>query len=193
MQWSTWLEWPSHKYMVSLLPQMAPLLLIFCLLLCYVSFRFRRRRMEALAAKISGPPAWPLVGNALELLGSTHGKARRLPRAPRAPCGVSVLCSHPPPLLPPDVLVTISRLLHRYGTPFAFWLGPHLYVAVARPADIEVRHAASVILVCQQHLLTVHARPLSLGCADEPTRPGEGSCLPLHAALVGTRYLHRSR
>lgn len=56
--------------------QMAPLLLILCLLLCYMSFRFRRRRMEALAAKLPGPPAWPLIGNALQFLGSSHGKGR---------------------------------------------------------------------------------------------------------------------
>ncbi|PNF39482.1 Cytochrome P450 4C1 [Cryptotermes secundus] len=87
---------------------MAPLLLILCLLLCYMSFRFRRRRMEALAAKLPGPTAWPLIGSALQFLGSSH-----------------------------DLVATISRILHRYQTPTAFWLGPRLYVAIARPADIE--------------------------------------------------------
>ncbi|XP_021940758.1 cytochrome P450 4C1-like isoform X1 [Zootermopsis nevadensis] len=87
---------------------MALLLLIFFLLLGYAHFRFRRRRMEALAAKIAGPPAWPIIGNAFEFLGSTH-----------------------------DVLSAISRLLRRYQTPTAFWFGPRLYVAVSRPADIE--------------------------------------------------------
>jgi CBS domain containing-hemolysin-like protein len=52
------------------------LLLIFFLLLLYAHFRFRRRRMEALAAKISGPPAWPFIGNALQFLGTTQGKKR---------------------------------------------------------------------------------------------------------------------
>jgi hypothetical protein len=55
---------------------MVLLLVIIFLLLFYVHFRVRRRRMEALAAKISGPPAWPLVGNALQFLGTTQGKQR---------------------------------------------------------------------------------------------------------------------
>jgi hypothetical protein len=58
---------------------MALLLIFFFLFLCYVHFRFRRRRMEALAAKIAGPPPWPIIGNALEFLGSTHGKRHHVP------------------------------------------------------------------------------------------------------------------
>lgn len=134
------IQYPSSNFVAYFLLQMGPLVLTLCLILCYVSFRFRRRRMEALAAKISGPPAWPLVGNALQFLGSTHGKGRHSLLF-LALC-VSAPLLTPPPALPADVLVTISRLLHRYQTPVAFWLGPRLYVAIARPADIEVPHAA---------------------------------------------------
>jgi hypothetical protein len=145
------MDYRYNKRVAFCLLQMAPLLFILCLLLCYASFRFRRRRMEALAAKLSGPPAWPLVGNALQLLGSTHGKGRI--HFLRYPVSISfypllrAFClSHAAFLpCPTDVLAAISRVLHRYQTPTAFWLGPRLYVAVARPADIEVRRCLCYI------------------------------------------------
>ena len=79
----------------------------------------------------------------------------------RAPLCIYIFCSNWL-FLRPDVLRTISGLLHRHQTPAAFWLGPHLYVAVARPADIKVKHDAMLCLsvsVC--HFLLLHACYLS--------------------------------
>lgn len=49
-------------------------LLIPALVLYYIYFRISRRHMLELAEKIPGPPALPLIGNALELIGSSDGK-----------------------------------------------------------------------------------------------------------------------
>lgn len=40
----------------------------------YVYWRVSRSRMIALAEKIPGPKGWPIIGNALEFVGSPHGE-----------------------------------------------------------------------------------------------------------------------
>ena len=43
-------------------------------LICYIIvFKWRRRRLEKLAAILPGPPALPIIGNGLEFLGSPEG------------------------------------------------------------------------------------------------------------------------
>lgn len=49
-------------------------LLIPALVLYYIYFRISRRHMIELAEKIPGPAGYPLVGNALELIGSSDGE-----------------------------------------------------------------------------------------------------------------------
>lgn len=49
-------------------------LLIPALVLYFIYFRISRRHMLELAEKIPGPPTLPLIGNALELFGSSDGK-----------------------------------------------------------------------------------------------------------------------
>lgn len=48
-------------------------LLIPALVLWYAYWRMSRRHMYELAAKIPGPTGIPLLGNALEFIGSSHG------------------------------------------------------------------------------------------------------------------------
>lgn len=49
-------------------------LLVPALVLYFIYFRISRRHMIELAEKLPGPPGLPLIGNALELLGSSDSK-----------------------------------------------------------------------------------------------------------------------
>lgn len=49
-------------------------LLIPVLVLWYTYWRLSRRKMVELAEKLPGPKGWPLIGNALEFIGSSPGK-----------------------------------------------------------------------------------------------------------------------
>lgn len=49
------------------------MLLVPALVLWYAYWRLSRRHMLELAAKIPGPKGYPVIGNALELTGSSHG------------------------------------------------------------------------------------------------------------------------
>lgn len=50
-------------------------LLVPALVLWYVYFRISQRHMIELAEKIPGPNGYPLVGNALEFIGSSDSKS----------------------------------------------------------------------------------------------------------------------
>lgn len=49
-------------------------LLVPALILWYAYWRMSRRHMYELAEKLNGPPGLPLLGNALEFTGGSHGK-----------------------------------------------------------------------------------------------------------------------
>jgi len=49
-------------------------LLIPAAILWFVYWRLSRRRLYALAEKLPGPPGLPLLGNALDLTGSSHSE-----------------------------------------------------------------------------------------------------------------------
>lgn len=49
-------------------------LLLPAILLWFVYWRLSRRRMYELADKLPGPTGLPLIGNALDLTGSSHSK-----------------------------------------------------------------------------------------------------------------------
>lgn len=49
-------------------------LLVPAALLWFVYWRLSRRRLYQLAAKLPGPKGLPLIGNALDLTGSSHSK-----------------------------------------------------------------------------------------------------------------------
>lgn len=53
-------------------------LLAPALLLWFIYWRISRQHMLKLAEKIPGPPGLPLLGNALELIGTSHCKYEKL-------------------------------------------------------------------------------------------------------------------
>ncbi|RZF47741.1 hypothetical protein LSTR_LSTR006005 [Laodelphax striatellus] len=80
--------------------------LLFVSLLLY---KWRRRRLEKLAALMPGPPALPLIGNGLEFIGSTE-----------------------------DVMGKIISISSSYESPFRVWIGPLLIVVLKNPEDIQI-------------------------------------------------------
>jgi cytochrome P450 family 4 len=49
-------------------------LLVPALILWYIYWRLSRRRLYALAEKLPGPEGLPLIGNALDLTGTSHSE-----------------------------------------------------------------------------------------------------------------------
>ncbi|CAB3222104.1 unnamed protein product [Arctia plantaginis] len=72
-------------------------------------WRWAHRRMLELAAKVPGPPALPILGNALMFM-----------------------------VKPGEILNKISMLHKVYGQYFKFWLGPDLNICVKNPTDIRM-------------------------------------------------------
>ncbi len=52
-------------------------LLVPALVLWYISWRLSRKHLYELAEKIPGPKGLPLIGNALDLLGTSHSEYRK--------------------------------------------------------------------------------------------------------------------
>lgn len=53
-------------------------LLVPALVLWYVYWRLSRRRLYELADKLPGPKGLPLIGNALDLTGTSHSECRKI-------------------------------------------------------------------------------------------------------------------
>ncbi|VVC39059.1 Cytochrome P450 [Cinara cedri] len=65
---------------------------------------------KVLTSKMNGPKVWPIVGNALELIGSAE-----------------------------MVVDKITKISLDYGPePFKFWMGSHLFVVITQPEDLQV-------------------------------------------------------
>ncbi|XP_050353173.1 cytochrome P450 4C1-like [Nymphalis io] len=78
------------------------------ILLYWIYWRWQHRRMLELAALVPGPPALPVLGNALMFM------------------------AHPE-----EQLIKIAELLNKYGQYVKFWLGSDLNICVKNPADIK--------------------------------------------------------
>ncbi|KAL1506368.1 hypothetical protein ABEB36_005743 [Hypothenemus hampei] len=85
------------------------LLLTAVVTLYIVYWRFSRSRMLELASKIPGPNGWPLVGSALEFVGSPH-----------------------------DMFVTLYKKADLYGRVVKLWIGPRLLIFLIDPRDVEL-------------------------------------------------------
>ncbi|XP_073948122.1 cytochrome P450 4C1-like [Choristoneura fumiferana] len=78
-------------------------------LVFWLHWRWRNRRLLELAASVPGPPALPVLGNALLFMAS-----------------------------PNEQLKLIGELMKDYGEYVRFWLGPDLNIGVENPEDIKL-------------------------------------------------------
>ncbi|KAF5284527.1 hypothetical protein FQR65_LT13512 [Abscondita terminalis] len=91
------------------------ILIIPTFALFYAYWWLSRRHMLELAEKIPGPKGWPIIGNALEFVGSSS-----------------------------QIFRTIYNLSFKYETVARAWLGPKLLVFLTDPRDVEVILSSSV-------------------------------------------------
>ncbi|XP_034246944.1 cytochrome P450 4g15 isoform X2 [Thrips palmi] len=94
-------------------------LLVPTVILWYAYFRYQRRRLYELAAKIPGPEGLPLIGSALEFMGSAN-----------------------------DIYINMWNRSLEYSseTPVKVWIGPRLMVFLQDPRDVEVILSSNVHL-----------------------------------------------
>ncbi|CAH0560444.1 unnamed protein product [Brassicogethes aeneus] len=84
-------------------------LLIPALALWYVYWNVSRKRFYQLAEKIPGPKGYPLIGNALELVGKA-----------------------------PAIFKSVYKKSFEYGDVIKLWVGPKLLVFLMDPSDAEI-------------------------------------------------------
>lgn len=92
-------------------------LLIPALVLYYIYFRISRRHLIELAEKIPGPAGLPLVGNALELIGSSDAIFRKF-----------------------------YERSFEFDQVIKLWIGPKLVVFLIDPRDVEVILSSNVYI-----------------------------------------------
>ncbi|KAF5302919.1 hypothetical protein FQA39_LY02099 [Lamprigera yunnana] len=90
-------------------------IIIPTLVVWYTYWHLSRKHMIKLAERIPGPKGWPLVGNALEFIGSSH-----------------------------NIFKTAYGYSHTYKSIAKIWLGPKLLIFLVDPSDIEVILSSSV-------------------------------------------------
>ncbi|KAG8040378.1 hypothetical protein G9C98_000949 [Cotesia typhae] len=84
-------------------------LLVPALVLWYVYFRVSQRHVLELAEKIPGPPGYPLIGNALEFMGSSD-----------------------------SIFRNIMERSNEFDQVIRLWIGPKLLIFLVDPRDVEV-------------------------------------------------------
>ncbi|CAH1159369.1 unnamed protein product [Phaedon cochleariae] len=84
-------------------------LLIPAAILWYAYWKISRSHMLELANKIPGPPGLPILGNALQLLGSS-----------------------------PQIFKRVYELSYDYGNTVKMWAGPKLIIFLIDPSDVEI-------------------------------------------------------
>ncbi|XP_001951034.3 cytochrome P450 4C1 [Acyrthosiphon pisum] len=73
-------------------------------------YKWNRRHFERLASKMTGPPAYPIIGAGLEFVGT-----------------------------PQQVIERIIKLFDIYGSePFKVWMGTSLGVTISKPEDVQI-------------------------------------------------------
>ncbi|NP_001035323.1 cytochrome P450 4G11 [Apis mellifera] len=92
-------------------------LLIPALILYFIYFRISRRHLLELAEKIPGPPALPLIGNALDLFGS------------------------------PDAMFSqVLKKAENFKDVVKIWVGPKLVICLIDPRDVEIILSSNVYI-----------------------------------------------
>nr|WCC58131.1 cytochrome P450 [Pharsalia antennata] len=90
-------------------------LLLPALALWYAYWKISRKHMNELAEKIPGPKALPIIGNALEFLGSS-----------------------------PDIFKNIYNKSFEYGSIIKMWAGTKLLIFLVDPRDVEIILSSNV-------------------------------------------------
>ena len=89
---------------------MIAFIVILIVLLCvWLNFIWKQRKYYALASKLQGPPAFPLIGSTLSFIGSGQ-----------------------------DTFTKFINIVTRYASPVRIWVGPKLYLYIDRPEQIQV-------------------------------------------------------
>lgn len=83
---------------------------VIALILLYLKVLFSRRKLYEIAAKIPGPPAFPLIGAMYLFFGKDNE----------------------------SVLPVIDDLLNKYKSPAKAWLGPMLILLMDSPEDLKI-------------------------------------------------------
>lgn len=84
--------------------------IISFLVVLWCHLKWNRRHYERLAAKMTGPPSYPIVGSGLEFVGT-----------------------------PQQVMEKIIKLFETYGPePFRVWLGTGFAVTINKPEDVQI-------------------------------------------------------
>ncbi|KAM3964036.1 cytochrome P450 4C1-like [Aphomia sociella] len=86
-----------------------PLALAGILVSLWLRWRYKNRRLLAMASKLPGPPALPGLGNALKFI-----------------------CK------PEELIIVLKELMSEYGSIMRFWLGPDLNIVVSDPDAIKI-------------------------------------------------------
>lgn len=84
-------------------------LLLPAMVLYYIYFWMSRRHMVELAEKLPGPTGYPIIGNALQFLGSSD-----------------------------TIFRNVYQLSFNYGNMVKVWIGPKLMIFLVDPADVEI-------------------------------------------------------
>lgn len=92
-------------------------LLISALVLYFIYFRISRRHLLELADKIPGPPALPLIGNALDLFGSHDA-----------------------------IFSTVLKKAENFTDVVKIWIGPKLIICLIDPRDVEIILSSNVYI-----------------------------------------------
>nr|AGQ03780.1 cytochrome P450 4G11 [Apis cerana cerana] len=92
-------------------------LLIPALVLYFIYFRISRRHLLELADKIPGPPALPLIGNALDLFGSHDA-----------------------------IFSTVLKKAENFTDVVKIWIGPKLIICLIDPRDVEIILSSNVYI-----------------------------------------------
>ncbi|VVC43515.1 Cytochrome P450, E-class, group I,Cytochrome P450,Cytochrome P450, conserved site [Cinara cedri] len=84
--------------------------IISFLVILWCNYKWSRRRFEKLAARMTGPPAYPIIGSGLQFIGT-----------------------------PQQVMERIIKLYDTFGPePFKIWLGTSLGVTINKPEDVQI-------------------------------------------------------
>nr|AIW80023.1 cytochrome P450 CYP439B1 [Nilaparvata lugens] len=103
--------------------QVATFYALFAVLAWFISFLISKRRHLVLAKSFHGPPALPLLGNALQFARISHN----------------------------ELIATVSELEKKYNSPCRFWLGTHLVIGVADADSMEAVLRSSENMDKSQH------------------------------------------